>query len=453
MTISLSSYVRTPIPLSSFTKIRRVNVVTAMKTEIRSKKLIKPSVSTPPTLRRYKISFIDELAPSMNLSLVLFFPHNTDYNPIQLEESLEKTLTLMYPLAGRYMADVRTVDCNDQGVEFIQAQTDTTIQDFLDLKVLDPNLINQFIPSKLLADGSTDAVLATQITMFKCGGLALGVSIAHRIGDISTMIAFLNQWATLSRKDAKVETGLITSFSSFPAQGLPFIEQGFTELNNDDYVTKRFSFNERSISNMKAKATMNGKADVRHLFKVRLVSALILKAFIGVDHAVYGHPRDSVVLQPTKLGKNTRSSTPRSNSIGNQWGPIVTECNTTKMVKLGFEDLIDLLGDSVMKTMKEYSRLGDDDSREMVLKRVSGIRKISETRNLVWVVSWCRFPFYDVDLGFGKPRWISCGCVPFKRGVIMVDDAGGNGVEAYVSMGVEDVRYFEEDEDIKAFAV
>ncbi|XP_024996982.1 pelargonidin 3-O-(6-caffeoylglucoside) 5-O-(6-O-malonylglucoside) 4'''-malonyltransferase-like [Cynara cardunculus var. scolymus] len=429
----------------------------AMKTEIQSRKLIKPSISTPPSLRSYKISFVDELAPSMNISLVLFFPHNTDYNPTQLEKSLEKTLTLMYPLAGRYMADVRTVDCNDQGVEFVQAQADTTIQEILDFKLkVDPNLINQFIPSKLLADGPTDAVLATQLTAFECGGSALGVSIAHRIGDVSTMSAFLNQWATLSRKDAKVETGLITSFSSFPAQDSPFIEQGFTKLNDNGYVTKKLSFDENAISNMRMKATSNGKTDNRQLFKVQLVSALIWKAFIGVDHAIYGHSRDSVALQPTKLRQKTRSSLPRSISIGNQWGPIVTERNTTKKVELGFEDLIDLLGDSVMKTMKEYSKLGHDDSqerKEMVLKSFSQIRNISNDRNVVWLVSWCRFPYYDVDFGFGKPEWISCGCVPFKRGVIMVDDAGGNGVEAYVSMGVADVRHFEQDEDIKAFSV
>lgn len=37
--------------------------------------------------------------------------------------------------------------------------------------------------------------------------------------------------------------------------------------------------------------------------------------------------------------------------------------------------------------------------------------------------------------------------------MILLDDAEGYGVEAYVSMGLKDVPYFEQDEDIKAFAV
>ncbi|KAF5774738.1 putative transferase [Helianthus annuus] len=216
------SYIHTPI-ISSM-KLHRVNTITAMKLEIQSRKLIKPSVSTPLTLRHYKISLIDEFAPTMNLPLVLFFPPSLDNNPtliVQLEELLKKTLTNLYPLADRYMEDTHTVDCNNQGVEFIQARPDITIQELL-IKKTNLHLVNELIPSKLLASDLNNAMLATQVTTFQCGGLALGVSSAHRIGDVSTMITFLNQWATLTRKDTKLGFGGIdfTSSSMFPAQGL-----------------------------------------------------------------------------------------------------------------------------------------------------------------------------------------------------------------------------------------
>ncbi|PWA55549.1 Chloramphenicol acetyltransferase-like domain-containing protein [Artemisia annua] len=307
MTISLSSYIHTPIPLASSMKLHRVKAITAaMNIEIHSRKLIKPLVSTPLNRRCYKISIIDEFAPNMNLPLVLFFPPNSKYNLMfvkKLEESLEKALTFLYPLAGRYMEHLRTVDCNDQGIDFIQAQADITVQEILDPKI-DPMLINNFVPSKSRVLNHTDAILATQITMLKCGGLALGVSISHRIGDASTVINFLNQWATLSQRDTNVETGGIdfTLFSLSPAQGLPCVEAGFSNLvNDDDYVTKKLSFNESAISNMKENVKLTGKRSTHRLSKVQLVSALIWKAFLGIDHAIYGQPRDSVLVQPVAL--------------------------------------------------------------------------------------------------------------------------------------------------------
>ena len=111
------------------------------------------------------------------------------------------------------MEHIRTVDCNDQGVEFIQAQADITIQEILDPK-MDPMLINSFIPSKCrVTNPINHAMLATQITLLKCGGLALGVSMAHRICDASTMTNSLNQWATLNQRDTDVESS-VADFTS-----------------------------------------------------------------------------------------------------------------------------------------------------------------------------------------------------------------------------------------------
>lgn len=165
-------------------------------------------------------------------------------------------------------------------------------------------------------------MLATQITMLKCGGLALGVSLAHRICDASTMTNFLNQWATLSRRDTNVELSVVdlTSSSLFPAQGLPFVEAGFSNLVNDEvYVTKKLSFNESAISKMKAKVKLTGKRSAHQLSKVQLVSALVWKAFIGVDHAIYGQPRDSVSIQPVALRQKREkiSSREPKNALGN----------------------------------------------------------------------------------------------------------------------------------------
>ncbi|KAF5774739.1 putative transferase [Helianthus annuus] len=88
----------------------------------------------------------------------------------------------------------------------------------------------------------------------------------------------------------------------------------------------------------------------------------------------------------------------------------------------------------------------------MVLNSFSDAANIPDTTNVTWLASWCKFPFYNVNFGFRKPLWVGCGFVSFKRGMMLLDDTKGNAVEAYATMGVKDVPYFEQDEDIKAFA-
>ncbi|KAL7199792.1 hypothetical protein ACSBR2_021986 [Camellia fascicularis] len=117
----------------------------------------------------------------------------------QLENSLTDTLTRFYPLAGRYIKADRVIYCNDQGVDYVEARVDVQLLEFL-AHGDKPELFNQFIqPETGVVDETTDPLLAIQLSMFECGGLAIGVSIAHRIADASTLSTFLNAWAIASR--------------------------------------------------------------------------------------------------------------------------------------------------------------------------------------------------------------------------------------------------------------
>ncbi|KAI3509412.1 hypothetical protein L1887_24665 [Cichorium endivia] len=60
------------------------------------------------------------------------------------------------------------------------------------------------------------------------------------------------------------------------------------------------------------------------------------------------------------------------------------------------------------------------------------------------VSSWCKFPFYEADFGFGKPIWVTMGSAPRKYAIFLLDGMGGKGVDAYVCMELKDVPYFED---------
>ncbi|KAL0380056.1 UNVERIFIED_CONTAM: Acetyl-CoA-benzylalcohol acetyltransferase [Sesamum angustifolium] len=104
-----------------------------------SKELIKPSSPTPDHLKAVKLSVLDQITPPVYISLIFFYEadelkglaSSTDQAQIchHLKQSLSNTLTLFYPLAGKFDPESFTVYCNDDGVEFVEARARARLQD------------------------------------------------------------------------------------------------------------------------------------------------------------------------------------------------------------------------------------------------------------------------------------------------------------------------------------
>lgn len=104
-----------------------------LNVQVISKETIRPSSPTPIHLRSYKLSLLDQFSPQTYIPLILFFSGNGDPNADkshQLRRSLSETLTHFYPLAGRIQED-DTVNCNDKGVDFLEAQVNGLLLEFL----------------------------------------------------------------------------------------------------------------------------------------------------------------------------------------------------------------------------------------------------------------------------------------------------------------------------------
>ncbi|KAD3066330.1 hypothetical protein E3N88_34209 [Mikania micrantha] len=412
----------------------------SIKIEKQSSKFIKPFVQTPQTLTPFKLGFIDEFAPDVNVGIVLFFSTNTDQTTnfiARLEKSLEKTLARFYPLAGRYVDKTATIDCDDHGAEFIHAKVNIKLQDFL---VYEANVkfIDEFMSSKIgVVLQQSDPLLVVQVTTFECGGVAIGVKATHKIVDASTLSTVINEWAATNRQENDNDNSnefSRTSFMSsllFPPRGL--CSMPVPPMNNDElnkYTRKKLSFSESVISNLKAKGS-----------KVQLISAIIWKAFMGVDIAVHNHQRESMVIQIVNLRGKMASLIPKT-SCGNLFGTCTTECRTHETT----EELTDRLSDSVKKCITNFSKVHHDceEGQTMVLNSLLNLINIRESTCGVIVTSWCKFPFYQVDFGFGKPIWAAPGTIPVNHSAHLMDDVQGNGVEAYVFLQVKDIPLFEE---------
>lgn len=135
-----------------------------MKIEVVSWMLVKPCKPTPPDLRTYKISMIDELNPSMHVIRILFFPSSSKEGLCSLESSLAQVLPHFYPLAGRYNKEQHYVNCNDAGAEYSQAQADCQLSDLVGAE---SELLNRLLPLDICsADDPTDPMLALRVNRF-----------------------------------------------------------------------------------------------------------------------------------------------------------------------------------------------------------------------------------------------------------------------------------------------
>ncbi|GKB79020.1 transferase, chloramphenicol acetyltransferase-like domain protein [Tanacetum coccineum] len=294
----------------------------AMKVEKRSRKLVRPSIQTPPTCGSYRIGFTDEVAPLAYFSVVLFFSPNSNFSSkfvAQLENSLEKTLKRLYPLAGRYVEEIQMVECNDKGAEFIPAEVNIKLQDFLGLE-MNAELVDEFIPfkSSKVPLVYNDPLLAIQVTMFECGCVALGHCMNREANEIEFKGPGFN------------------SSTLFPPRGIRPIPLAKIDAMSSKYTRKKLTFTESEISNMKAKAIASGKVRTYYLSKVQLVLGIIWKALIGVDRATHTYPRESILIQPINLWGKMASSIPEDSFDFGFGKPIWVAPGTVPLKNTGF---------------------------------------------------------------------------------------------------------------------
>ncbi|KAJ6289779.1 hypothetical protein OIU78_025651 [Salix suchowensis] len=226
-----------------------------MRVAIVSRKFITPSSSTPPHLRSCEISALDQLIPPVYGGFTCFYPADGNIQGAkhserrkQLEESLSKILTLYYPAAGRYVEEKLLVDCNDKGVEYLEADVSGRLSQILNGE-LQPEELNQLLPYPV--PSPTTPLVALQISTFKCGGMAVGLRVSHKIFDIAALTSFFNGWATTCR--AGIDEVPRPSFalpSLFPTRETAQILNPTPVKNGARLVTRTFVFSRSAVASL-----------------------------------------------------------------------------------------------------------------------------------------------------------------------------------------------------------
>ncbi|KAI8532340.1 hypothetical protein RHMOL_Rhmol11G0206800 [Rhododendron molle] len=418
-----------------------------MKSQILSKKLVKPSTPTPRHLHKLKLSIMDQLIPLTNLNMIFYYSpgEKSRERCVELEKSLSDTLTKFYPLAGRLAVEDLLVDCTDEGVEFSEAQVCGRIADFVHGGSMAGQL-DQFLPWECGADPATAPLAAVQINLFDCGGIVVGVRVSHKVADAFSIITFVNAWATANKTSIKkVFSPSFSLGSLFPTSNLLPKNPPPSGKNGVKIVTKRFFFSRVAIQSLVAAAGASGSVS-----QGAALTALLWKALIGAARSEHGHLRPSLLVYPINLRGNIGISIP-GNSFGNFSMLLMERCMPEKG-KMKLNDLAGSIGNAVRETDPKKTSNADD-LCVMVRESFGEARreKMHNKRADVHLcASWCGLPLYEADFGWGKPVWVSSSN---KYEVIhLIENRCGDGVDAWVSLYENDMAEFERDQDILAFS-
>ncbi|QHO31923.1 13-hydroxylupanine O-tigloyltransferase [Arachis hypogaea] len=153
--------------------------------------LVPPAGPTPHELKLLS-DIDDQKGLRHHLPLVQFFPYNPSMagkDPAHvIREALSKALVFYYPLAGRLREgpkDKLMVDCTGEGVLFIQAEADVTLDHFgVDLLPPFPCFHELLYDVPFSNDGIINSpLLLMQVTRLKCGGFIFAIRVNHRLCD------------------------------------------------------------------------------------------------------------------------------------------------------------------------------------------------------------------------------------------------------------------------------
>ncbi|XP_059668956.1 stemmadenine O-acetyltransferase-like [Cornus florida] len=470
LTVSKDSISTTYSSHSNTLKMRNIEVL--------SRETIKPSTPTSQHLRNHRLSLLDQLSIQFYVPVILFYDDHarssSDDDHLErsnlLKKSLGECLSRYYPLAGTIREDF-SVDCNDEGVEYVEARVDCKLSEAIKKPTFE--LLNQLLPFDPYGNNVTGrtelAPVGVKFNIFECGGVAISVCVSHRIADGTSLVTFLNAWAAMSRAststseadDQKQQYPIFDAALLFPPRDMPGFKLQTADQTSTGYekiVTKRFVFDKFNIIALKQHATSSlsqsgvgvccEEVQKYPPTRVQVVSALIWKTFMTAIRSKSKPGKMCVAIHSVNLRERMVPPLP-NHFFGNLWQ--TTMAPTTVDGDKNFGGLVRLIGNSVREINDEYVRRIIMDDGFVDSNNKERERTIKGEIEFFGFSSWSRFPFYEADFGWGKPTWVCTPIVPYKNVCVLMSTKEGDGIEAWVNLLEKDMAIFERDLDLLSF--
>ncbi|XP_026377872.1 vinorine synthase-like [Papaver somniferum] len=277
--------------------------------------------------------------------------------------------------------------------------------------------------------------------------MVIGVSMLHKIADAASLGTFINAWARTSARLGNIEgihkekePTIIPSIDAafhFPPNEVPSVLP--FKMNSEDSEIKLFArANPTKVESVtallwKCASKLKGKAD-----KVLESSSQNSKPFM--------------LCMAVNLRQRMIPALP-DHSFGNFIAPALVGLSN-KPGDIELHKLVETLRSSIRKINGDYIKYEFQVNYGLVRSLQDVHERFNkEEMELHTITSWCRFPFYESDFGWGKPTWICTVNVIAKNVCILMDTSDGCGIEAWVTLDEQQMSLLESDYELREFLV
>ncbi|XP_020208143.1 omega-hydroxypalmitate O-feruloyl transferase [Cajanus cajan] len=397
------------------------------------------------------LSNIDKVL-TFDVETVHFFGAHKDFPPHvvaeKLKSALEDALVVYDFLGGRLKVNNDTkrleMDCNPEGAGFVVASSGYRLDQIGDLDYPNPAFAQLVHKNKdFLKQGDVPLCVA-QVTSFKCGGFAMGISTSHTTFDGLSFKTFLDNLAALAANKPLPVTPchdrhLLAARSpprvTFPhPEMLPIsshLPHSPESTNIFDASTEPLHFNvfkltSSHITKLKQEATCGTtrvtgfNAITAHIWRCKALSA-------------DDNPnRSSTILYAVDIRSRLNPPLPKSYT-GNAVLTAYATATCQELEEGPFMKVVEMVREGAARVTDEYAR------------SIIDWGQVNEgfPNGDVLVSSWWRLGFEEVEYPWGKPRYC-CPVVYHRKDIVLLFPpvGGGDGVSIIVALPPKEMEKF-----------
>ncbi|KAF3434138.1 hypothetical protein FNV43_RR25241 [Rhamnella rubrinervis] len=404
------------------------------------KGFIKPSVPTPDRLRHYQLSYLDQIAPSTFMPMVLFYKSNLTKQELcnRFKKSLSDVLTLYYPLAGRVKTKL-CVDCSDQGGYYFEANVKHKLSDVFE-NLSSNEVLEKFLPPVAFSD-SNGVPLAVQLTFFQCGAMAMSVKLSHEILDGLSFFMFVNAWTAIARGHTHFKPPVLGAAEFFPPKDPSSLPSNPPIVKK--VVTDRFYFDAAKVAELINKYSDNTATGVSRPSRFEALSTFIWNRFM-------------VSTQPENLGDDKIYTVRTGVNIRPKMQPPLTENYFGNISVVAVSPVPSLeanhgnynIASSLRNAVKQINAEFVKQLRNG--KTVDALQRMDNGKEIVPFVftKLSRYPIHELDFGWGSPVYGGSAAFVIKNNVSFIETETRDGIEALVSLSEDEMAKFVADEEM-----
>ncbi|KAM0021074.1 putative quinate O-hydroxycinnamoyltransferase [Helianthus debilis subsp. tardiflorus] len=394
---------------------------------IKQTTFVQPSKPTQASTKQLWTSNLDLVVGRIHILTVYFYRPivcSNFFDPLVMKKALADVLVTFYPMAGRMGKDQNgkvVINCNDEGVLFVEAESDSTLDDF-----------GEFTPSPELrrltptvdysGDISSYPLFFAQVTHFKCGAVGLGCGVFHTLADGLSSLHFINTWSDMARGlsiaiPPFIDRTLLRArepptptFDHVEYHPPPSMKPGSQKPESSRKPsTTILKLTLDQLNALKAAAKNDGgntnystyEILAAHLWRCAckargLPDDQLTKLYVATD----GRSRLSPQLPPGYLGNVVFTATPIAKSADLTTQPLA---NAASLIRT----TLSKMDNDYLRSAIDYLEVQPDLSA--LIRGPSYFASPNLNIN-----TWTRLPVHDADFGWGRPVFMGPACILYE---------------------------------------